>query len=85
MTNDRLFVGVWATGLTFCDRTREENGDYKRIAFLPYSTLVLEWSKGRHPADLRAEIEAEAAKVIARRGESFQIDTCGHTVVLGKR
>jgi hypothetical protein len=39
--DDPLFIGLFPTGFSYADRTREEQGDYKRIAFLPYDTLEL--------------------------------------------
>lgn len=79
---DRLFVGVYPTGIVYADRSREEHGDYKRLAFLPYRTLELEWSKGV-PADLKKRIESDARVIQARRGEEFQVSTAGQTVRLG--
>jgi len=35
------------------------------------------------PADLRHEIEVDAARIQARRGESFQVSAVGQTVLLG--
>lgn len=75
-----LFVGVFPTGLSYCDRSR----DYRKLAFLPFSSLVLEWAPGvRVSPMMRAEIEADAKKMQARRGEAFIVSTCGQTVLLG--
>lgn len=81
--DDRLFVGVYPTGISYADRSREEHGDYKRLAFLPFRTLELEWSRGV-PADLRRQVEAHARTVQARRGEDFEVSTAGQTVRLGE-
>jgi hypothetical protein len=82
--NSRIFSGVFPTGISYADRQREETGDYKRLAFLSFSTLVLE-VRPDCPHGLRTEIEADAARIQARRGEHFQVSTCGQTVLLGDR
>lgn len=81
--SSRLFSGVYPTGIVYADKARERDGDYLRVAFLPFSTLQLEWSPGQHPAELRAEIERDAAEVIARRGEQYPVSSSGQTVTLG--
>jgi hypothetical protein len=75
-----LFIGIFPAGISYADRTREEYGDYARLAFLPYSTLKLDVRDNCPPA-LRAEIEAHAATLKA--GDSFRVSTCGQTVQLG--
>lgn len=79
----RLFAGTYPTGIVYADRAQEVDGDYKRIAFLPYGSLRLQWSAGSIPAELRAEVEADAAAIIARRGQPFEISSSGQTVILG--
>jgi hypothetical protein len=81
---DRLFIGVYPGGIVYADRSRERDGDYVRLAFLPYDTLVLAMEKGV-PADLKAEILKSAAKIQKRRGEKFAIDAAGHSVFLGSK
>lgn len=80
--NDRLFIGVFPGGISYADCHREEHGDYAKLAFLPFDTLQLE-IKQDCPADLRTRIEADAATIQSRRGESFQISGCNQTVMLG--
>ncbi len=80
--DDRLFVGVMPTGIVYADRSREVDGDYARCAFLPFDTLALEVAP-KCPRDMLGAIKADAATIIARRGEQFKISTSGHTVVLG--
>lgn len=80
----RLFEGVYPTGIVYADRSQEVDGDYKRIAFLPYSTLKIEWEPDA-PAELRDEVEWAARVVIAQRGKDFPISASGQTVRLGKR
>ena len=79
----RLFIGVFPGGLSYADRWTEQHGDYKRLAFLPYSTLALQVEPDC-PPDLRQEIESHAATIIARRGQPFQVSACGQTVTLGQ-
>jgi hypothetical protein len=78
----RLFIGVFPCGISYADRHHEEHGDYNTLAFLPYSSLVLEFRKGC-PAELRPEITEHAAAIQARKGEQHQVSTCGQTVLLG--
>jgi len=80
---ERLFIGTFPTGIAYADREREWDGDYMRIAFLPFSTLKLEWSPGRHPAELRKLIECDAAVIARRRGQEFQVSEAGQTATLG--
>lgn len=78
----RLFAGVYPCGIVYADRWHEQSGDYKRLAFLSYSSLALEVER-ECPPDMRAEIERDAAKIQSRRGEQFQISTCNQTILLG--
>src|SRR5262245_36376077 len=80
---DRIFIGVYPGGIVYADRKVERNGDYKRLAFLAYSTLELKIERDC-PKKLRPIIEAFAAGVQARRGEAFAISASGQTVILGK-
>lgn len=82
--DDRLFIGVFPCGISYADRKVEEHGDYKRLAFLPYSSLDLEWFKDC-PESLRGRIIADASKIQARRGEDFQISAVGQTIRLGEK
>lgn len=82
---DRLFIGTFPTGISYADKQRERHGDYMRIAFLPFSTLELEWSPGRHPPELRKLVEQDATQMVKRRGQAFQVSSAGQTVTLGRR
>lgn len=84
MTNsgNRIFVGAQPAGIVYADRQREVDGDYARLAFVSFKTLEVEFAR-RCPAELRAEILSDAAKLQARRGEKYPVDACGHTVTLG--
>lgn len=78
----RLFIGVYPCGLVYADRFVEVNGDYKRLAFLSYSTLQLELEKDC-PWDLADQIKRDAAAMQAKAGHQFPISTCNQTVTLG--
>lgn len=80
---DRLFIGVFPAGLVYADRHNEEHGDYKRVAFLPYRSLVLEPAKGAN-RQLLKQAAKHAAIITARRGERFQVSSTGQYVVLGE-
>lgn len=80
--NDRLFSGVYPTGIVYADRAREVGGDYARLAYLNFATLKLE-VEANCPADLRQRIELDAAVIQAKRGQQFQTSTAGQAVLLG--
>lgn len=81
---ERLFMGVYPGGIVYSDRSREESGDYVRLAFLAYDTLDLDLRPGV-PDDLRSLIEADAAKIRSQAGQPYQISSCGQTVLLGSK
>lgn len=78
---DRLFIGIFPTGISYADRATEEHGDYAKVAFLSYESLELEIRRPRSP--LLPLIREDAARMQARRGEDFQVSTAGQTVRLG--
>ena len=79
MSNDkRLFSGFFPCGIVYADRHREEAGDYKRLGFLSYSTLILDIEPDC-PAALKTQIRNDAATFQARRGESQAI--AGNTTI----
>lgn len=78
---DRLFIGIQATGIVYCDRTREVDGDYKRLAN-HYFTGEVKWH-GRVPADLRQRIEADIARHPA--GTTITVSGAGQTATFGNR
>lgn len=82
-TKQRLFIGCYPTGLVYADTEQEVDGDYKRLAYLSYSTLVLELEHDC-PRELAEQIKRNAVTVQSRRGEQFQVSHCGQTVTLGK-
>lgn len=78
-----IFIGVTPCGLSYADRTREEDGDYKRLAFLPYKSLTLEF-RSDCPESFRVLIRQDAEEMQARRGEQFEVSTSGQTITLGQ-
>lgn len=78
----RVFCGVFPTGLVWADRWHEVDGDYKRLAYLNFSTLVLEFEKDC-PEELMAAIRESAEAMQKRKGERFEVSACGQTVILG--
>lgn len=80
---DWLFRAVCATGIMYCDKTVEVNGDFKELAFLPYRTLEIQWYAGC-PEDKKGEIQKEADVIINKRGEPFATSASGQYVTLGE-
>jgi|TARA_R110002012_G_scaffold256500_1_gene436694 hypothetical protein len=80
--DERIFVATMATGIGYADRTREEHGDWKRLAILFYSDLRAEIEPDCLP-DLAQQIREHMAPIQARRGEQYQISTSGQTITLG--
>lgn len=81
--SDRLFSGVYPTGIVYADRARERGGDYERVAFLPFATLSLEVARGQEKHPLLPLIREDAARLQARRGQRYQVSSSGQYVVLG--
>lgn len=79
---DPIFLAIMPTGWWWTDKTREEHGDYAKLAFLSFATLKLEIFKGC-PEHLKARIENEAGKYQSMRGQDYQISTAGQTIRLG--
>lgn len=76
-----LFSCVMATGIAYCDKSREKNGDYVKVAHLFFDDLTLAIFKPR--SKLLPEIKADAAKIQSRKGEQFQVSASGQTITLG--
>lgn len=81
--NQRIFSGVFPTGIVWADRYHEKNGDYKRLAYLNYKTLVLDIEKDC-PAELIERIKLDAKELQDKKGENFQVSSSGQTIVLGE-
>ncbi len=80
--DDRIFVATLATGIGYADRTREEHGDWKRLAILFFSDLRADIEPDC-PADLESQIRSHRATIQARRGELYQVSTSGQTITRG--
>jgi hypothetical protein len=80
---DPLFIGLFRAGVSYANRNVEENGDYKRLAFLPYDTLALEVQKDC-PLELRHRIFEDPKTILARLASRFVSPPVGQTVMLGK-
>lgn len=79
---DRLFIGVYPTGIIYADKARDVRGDFARLAYLNFDTLTLQ-VENHCPDDLRSRIEADAQALQAKRGEEYRISSAGQTVLLG--
>lgn len=73
----RIHAYVRTTGISWCDIRRERDGDYVRVAFMPYRTLEVEWAGGPIHDAVRAYIDKQVADYQRRRGEYFPISACG--------
>lgn len=80
---ERIFAGIFSTGIFYADRTREEHGDWKRLANVNFRTLQLEIEPDC-PPELRDWIKQDAEKIQTRRGQEFRISTAGQTITLGQ-
>lgn len=81
--SDRLFSGVYPTGIVYADRARSRGGDYERVAFLSFSTLELEVARGQEKSPLLPLVREDAARLQARRGQRYEVSASGQYVVLG--
>lgn len=79
----RVFIAIFPAGISYADRLTQTNGDYKPLAFLPFKSLELEVQKDC-PAALLEDIKPHVAAIQARKGQPFQVSTCGQTITLGK-
>lgn len=66
-----LFIACFPTGLVYCDKSREVDGDYIKVAYLNYGTLDLSVYEPRSP--LMPDVKADAEQMQSRSGEQFQI------------
>lgn len=80
--DERLFIGVFSTGIGYADRTRERDDDFARLGFLSFRSLDLDIEPDC-PDDLAADIRTHAATIQAMRGQDYQVSTVGQTVRLG--
>lgn len=80
----RLFIGVYPGGMVYADRHKERDGDYARVAFLPWDTLEVEVDKRADPELVRQAL-AHATLLARKSGQAFAIDASGHHVLLGSK
>jgi hypothetical protein len=91
ITSKDLFIGSYSGGIVYADRTREEHGDYKRLAFLPWHTLKLEIyipangdSKTYRERVQWVKLITDHARTIQEKaGQLYVVTACGQTVRLG--
>jgi hypothetical protein len=81
---ERIMCGVFPTGWSWADTAVERDGDYRKLAYMSFSKLELELQPDC-PPEFKPYLEAEAAKLQARRGERYVVSTCGQYVTLGER
>jgi len=77
--NKNLFVGTFPTGYVYCDRSKEENGDYMKIAILFFDTLELKIYKPK--SNLLEEIKENAKRY--KKGMEITVSGSGQTRILG--
>jgi hypothetical protein len=76
-----LLIVCHATCFAYCDKSREENGDYITVARLFFSDLKLEINKPR--STLLPEIRKHAEKMQAKQGQPYPVSSSGQTITLG--
>jgi hypothetical protein len=81
LLKERLFCGIFPTGWSWADRAIEEHGDYQTVAYMSFEKLELEIRKPGSP--LVPMIQKHAEELQAKRGQQYQVSTCGQTVMLG--
>ena len=67
-----LFVGTFPTGYVYCDKSKEEHGDYMKIAILFFDTLELKIYKPN--SKLLPEIKDQLDKRGVKYGKWYQIE-----------
>lgn len=80
--SERIFSGVYPTGIVYADRWNDRGGDYKRLAFLSFGKLEL-MIEDDCPVLLADIIRSDASSIQSMVGQSYRISTCGQTVRLG--
>ena len=80
----RLFVGVTATGVVYCDKSREESRDYLVIARVFFDTLELKWfNKETTPENMLELVRVSSMDIQSRCGQEFLWSASGQTITLG--
>ena len=79
----RLFSGCFPCGIGYADRYREVGGDYMKLGFLSYSTLILDVEKDC-PPELAEQIKRDASRLQALCGKPYPI-AGNATALLGEK
>lgn len=79
---ERVFVCVMPTCLSYSDRCIQENGDYRTLGRLFFDTLDL-WTTENCSNEIRTWIRKDANRY--KVGQVFETSACGQTIVLGHR
>lgn len=79
--DERIFSGCFPTGIVYADRQVEVRGDYKRLAYMNYGSLVLELEDDC-PEPLAEQIKEDHKRFLAMKGHSYPI-AGNASVVLG--
>lgn len=83
MNRECLFIAIHSGGVGYSDKNREKDGDYLRLCFLPYGTLVPQWTDAKMSDALRKEIEKEILSMQIHCGRRFETSATQQTVLLG--
>lgn len=81
---DWCFVGCWPSCLSYCDKRKEENGDYKsilRLFFSPLRIEIKEENKKAYPEILELASE-QLYRLQLRVNEPLIVTTSGQTTGL---
>jgi len=76
--NKNLIVGTFPTGYVYCDRSKEEHGDYMKIAMFFFDTLELKIYKPN--SNLLEEIKEDVKRY--KKGMKISISST-QTRILG--
>ena len=79
---ERLFIGVYTTGLSYSDKGVEEHGDYKKLGYFNYASLKLDIEKDC-PPQMAALILDDANRMQKQAGQLFNTSSIGNPVLLG--
>jgi hypothetical protein len=79
--SNNLFIGTFGEGWTFADRSVEQHGDYKKIAFYSFARMVLEIKAPRSKLlpEIKEWIKAQNYMI----GDVIGVTTSGQTRILG--
>lgn len=81
--DDRIFVGINANGISFSNRIVIEKGDYSKMARYDFKAMKLVIEDLCHPT-FATQIRNWIREQEYKKGQSFQVSTCGQSVNLGE-